>query len=717
MPFCWLSSDCMLVGAIFGDAWPSRARGEAMLELFNVRWADLTVKMPELAEAGYDALWVPNPAKGNSGGYSIGYDQFDPFDLGSINQAGTIATHWGTQAELLQMVATAHRFGIRIYFDNVMNHRSSVVPGFNSSTPTNYYPGLIPQDFHLQTVGTNYQNWAQVSDFCNQIEVQNQPLLGLVDLAQEPGSLNYNFGASLGSTIVKPVFIRQPANPDYYMNTNGASLGGSWHPFTGTNGQPVAEDVGAYFNRAAMWTLYTTKCDGFRLDAVKHVPSAFFGANTGGNTFTDDPSFSGYTGGIQAMYDYTHGYGSNATGNGYIETDGNRNSLFNTEAPRNDAMIFGEHVAPVPDFQQYLNAGMRLINQPLYTQLNSALSGNAGFYGMDGRDYAPPAEFPCGSTSYPCYSAALSVMLPQTQDTDSCCPVHQELQDVYYFMHEGLPMIYADGFNHSGPPDYFPIVSYANFLGQFGDNKMPDVMYLHNQLARGGTSSRWSDQNIIAFERYDYREGSSARPQDQTVVLFAMNDNFGFPGDTAFDDGVNRASDGYYGAVAVSNSRNLGLCVGFPPGSVLAQLASTSPGQDRTYSKLLVHIATNSLAGAQATANDPVPQNRAIYIGGQTIPSGGGAVELSIPSGGWVMYGYQWPEASRANAATNAIILRQGGVEARRITVLRQDGTNGDPNFNPLYPFKLAGRVDEFGNVMAGANISNLTYALDIFQW
>src|ERR1700742_3996502 len=63
------------------------AHAEAMLELFNVRWADLTAKMPEIAEAGYDSLWVPNPAKGNSGTYSIGYDQFDPFDLGSKNQA------------------------------------------------------------------------------------------------------------------------------------------------------------------------------------------------------------------------------------------------------------------------------------------------------------------------------------------------------------------------------------------------------------------------------------------------------------------------------------------------------------------------------------------------------------------------------------------------------------------------------------------------------
>ena len=136
-----------------------------MLELFNVGWADLTTKMPEIAEAGYDSLWLPNPAKGTSGVYSYGYDQFDPFDLGSTNQQGTIATRWGTQDQLIQMVQTAHRFGLRVYFDNVVNHRSSTVPGYpGSGTATNYYPGLIPQDFHLKTVPGGYNNWPSIGD-------------------------------------------------------------------------------------------------------------------------------------------------------------------------------------------------------------------------------------------------------------------------------------------------------------------------------------------------------------------------------------------------------------------------------------------------------------------------------------------------------------------------------------------------------------------------
>jgi hypothetical protein len=42
------------------------ARGEAMLQLFNVNWDELNAKMPEIAEAGYTSLWLPPPAKAGS---------------------------------------------------------------------------------------------------------------------------------------------------------------------------------------------------------------------------------------------------------------------------------------------------------------------------------------------------------------------------------------------------------------------------------------------------------------------------------------------------------------------------------------------------------------------------------------------------------------------------------------------------------------------------
>ncbi|HXR49272.1 MAG TPA: alpha-amylase family glycosyl hydrolase [Candidatus Limnocylindrales bacterium] len=747
---------CAVLMAGFSGLASNRVQGEGMLELFQNPWSEITQKMPEIAEAGYDSLWLPNPAKGNSGGYSAGYDVFDPFDLGNTNQQGTIATHYGTEDQLIEMVQTAHRFGIRVYFDDVMNHRSTTVPG--NGVPMNYYPGLLPQDFHVQVVSNGYVNWSDVSDWCNPTNVERNPLVGLCDLAQEPGMTNLNFGSNYLGTTLKPVFIRFPGRPDLYMDTNGPLLGAGsgtgwpsppngygplngWHPFDG-HGQPVPEDVSTYLCRAVAWTLYVTKCDGFRLDAVKHVPVNFFGNETGQ---TDDPSFGGYTGAIQAMYDYVHGYGSNDVGNGYVEIDGNRNSLFNTESPRNDAMLFGEYEqSALPlgeDFYDYLNSGMRLCNFPLYNQFNNNLNnygGGAGLYGMDSRDYTPTTSQQGNCDSNGNFSPAQAVNLPMDQDPGFCCPANEALEDSYYFMHEGLPMVYSDGFNHNTTNNATPIISYANYLGEFGDNSMPDTMYTHNQLARGGTRSRWSDQNIIAFERYDYRDVDPPSQYNNaytnpaaTVVLYAMNDDFGNPGDIAFDDRVSRTSDGYYlvgtntasglntADVSVPNARTNGMIVGFPPGTLLTQLSSSGDvaGGGRDFYHLLVHGATTSLSTAQATANDPNPVNRLIYVN-TTPPAGGGAIEMLIPSGGWVMYGIQWPQPSRANTATNAIVFRQGGVQAPNITIYRTDGTNGDSHFDPAFPFKMRGGVDPYTGQPVVApnegNVSNLTYAINI---
>lgn len=722
-----------------------------MLELFQQSWSRITAKMPEIAEAGYDSLYLPVPCKGNSGGYSVGYDVFDPFDLGSTNQQGTVATMYGTQAQLIQMVQTAHRFGIRVYFDNVMNHRASTVPGYpGAGTPTTYYPGLIPQDFHFQTVSGGYKSWANISEWCNTWQVENQCLEGLCDLAQEPGTVNLNYGPALGDTGTKPSFIRFPGRTDLYMDTNGAFLGSGagtgwpmtngygplngWRPFDG-HGQPVAEDVSTYLCRAVAWTLYKTGCDGFRLDAVKHVPKNFFGNETGQ---TDDPTFAGYTGAVQAMYDYVHGYGNNVTGNGYIETDGNRNSCFNTEAPRNDAVLFGEcDPSALPqgeDYYDYLNSGMRLLNFPLYNEFNSILSnygGSPGLYGMDGRDYSPSTSEQGNCDGNGNFSPAQAVNMPQTQDSGSCCPSDEALENAYFFMHEGLPMVYSDGFFHNTGGGT-PIASYYNYLGEFGDNSGPDTVYLHNQLSRGGTWSRWSDQNVVLYERYDYREGTNSAPWTQAVVLFGMNDDFGYPGDITFDDGVKgRTSDGYYlvstntgngsanADTSLSNSRNLGIVVGFPPGTLLTQLSSSGDvaGGYRAYHRLLVHGATTSLSAAQGSANAANPSDRLIYIGGQTPATGGGAIELVIPSGAWVMYGIQWPQPSQNNPLTNAIILTQGGAQVPSLPVYRRDGPDGQTNYSPLFPFKMRGGVDSFGNIAYApgeGNVSSLTYAIDI---
>lgn len=663
-------------------------RADAMLQLFNVNYDELMVKMPEIAEAGYTSLWLPPPVKGGSI-FSVGYDVFDPFDLGDKDQQGTVRTRYGTKAQLLRVVELAHRFGLRVYFDNIMNHRGFTVPGYDANTPTNYYPGMVPGDFHLRVVaGPFYRSWDNIGNWNNTFEIQNNPLSGLVDIAQE--NPNINFGPSYGATAGSPFFIRHPNNRDYYMDLALPTLPGGLHGFNGTNGDPVAENTSAYLIRSVCWLLSETKCDGFRLDAVKHVPGYFFGdyGSASGN---------GYCGAIQSMFDYVHGYGNNVLGNGYVEGDDNRNSNYDSEATRNDALLFGEHLGEPPSYDDYLGRGMRLLDNPLRNNLNSILGNpSASLAGYEQRDAGG-------------FSAPNRVMHASSHDNGYSN--HRELQNAYYFFREGIPLIYSDGYNQEGGNDPFPRTAYAPYLGQFSDNKMPDLATLHGQLARGGTVSRWGDADAIAFERNDYREGGSAA--DQTVVFFAMNDNFGNPGDISFDDGVDNATGGtFYECFPVQNSRGQGVVIGFPPGSVLVQQAD-SPGKDRACSKLLVRLATNIKSDAESTKNDPNPMNRKVYVGSQAQAPGGGAIEFKVPSGGYVAYAYQGPEASRASGR-DVITFRHNNIEVPRLFVTRTDGRDGDSGFNPKYPFKNRGSVDTSGSTVRGTNVGPRQYSIDV---
>ena len=83
----------LFVPALFAlFAFAGGVRAEAILQYFNTSWKEIERRIPEVAEAGYTSLWLPNPCKGGSGGFSVGYDPFDRFDLGDKNQSGSVAT-------------------------------------------------------------------------------------------------------------------------------------------------------------------------------------------------------------------------------------------------------------------------------------------------------------------------------------------------------------------------------------------------------------------------------------------------------------------------------------------------------------------------------------------------------------------------------------------------------------------------------------------------
>lgn len=86
-------------------------------------WSYITEHIPALRTVGFTALWLPPASKGgNVGGYSMGYDPYDFYDVGEFDQKGGVPTWFGTKDELLTLIATAHTNDMQVYADIVMNH-------------------------------------------------------------------------------------------------------------------------------------------------------------------------------------------------------------------------------------------------------------------------------------------------------------------------------------------------------------------------------------------------------------------------------------------------------------------------------------------------------------------------------------------------------------------------------------------------------------------
>lgn len=86
-------------------------------------WSFLETKLAGLKKAGFTALWLPPACKGaNLNGMSMGYDPYDYYDLGNINQKGSEKTWFGSKDELISLIDTAHVNKLEVYADMVLNH-------------------------------------------------------------------------------------------------------------------------------------------------------------------------------------------------------------------------------------------------------------------------------------------------------------------------------------------------------------------------------------------------------------------------------------------------------------------------------------------------------------------------------------------------------------------------------------------------------------------
>ena len=140
-------------------------------------WRYVAEKTPSLHDAGFTALWLPPISKAAEAS-SMGYDPYDYYDLGDLDQKGATETWFGSKGDLLDLIRAAHDRGMSVYADLVFNHNSGadaqeVNPIDQQTRWTSFAPrsGKFPRDwksFHPSTYERwDGGSWGDMPDLCH----------------------------------------------------------------------------------------------------------------------------------------------------------------------------------------------------------------------------------------------------------------------------------------------------------------------------------------------------------------------------------------------------------------------------------------------------------------------------------------------------------------------------------------------------------------------
>ncbi|EKI0254278.1 alpha-amylase [Enterobacter asburiae] len=225
-------------------------------------WPEVTALAPNLNEIGINMIWLPPAYKGASGGYSVGYDSYDLFDLGEFDQKGSVATKYGDKAQLLEAIAALKSNDIAVLLDVVVNHKMGAdekepvrVQRVNEQDRTQIDDEVI--ECEAWTRYTFPVRAGQYSQF-----IWDYKCFSGVDHIENPDEdgifkiVNDYTGEGWNDQVDDEM-----GNFDYLMGEN-----------IDFRNHAVTEEIKYW----ARWVMEQTGCDGFRLDAVKHIPAWFY---------------------------------------------------------------------------------------------------------------------------------------------------------------------------------------------------------------------------------------------------------------------------------------------------------------------------------------------------------------------------------------------------------------------------------------------------------
>ena len=225
-------------------------------------WRELAEKSSDLARMGITDVWLPPAYKGASGGFSVGYDTYDLFDLGEFDQKGSVATKYGDRSALEHATRALKDNGLRVIHDVVFNHKMGadekervhlrrVNPDNRTEIDDDTFEALAYTRFTFPGRKGRHSEFVwDMKCFSGVDHVEDPDEDGIFRLVNEYGDGEWNTEVD-----------QENGNFDYLM---GADVE--------FRNRAVYEEL-KFWGR---WLAEQVPVDGFRLDAAKHIPAWFF---------------------------------------------------------------------------------------------------------------------------------------------------------------------------------------------------------------------------------------------------------------------------------------------------------------------------------------------------------------------------------------------------------------------------------------------------------
>lgn len=222
-------------------------------------WEKFRVQAAELARVGFTAMWLPPPYKGSSGGFDVGYGVYDLFDLGEFDQKGTIRTKYGSKDQYIAAIKAGQEAGIQVYGDVVLNHKDG-----GDKTET-VWALPFSRDNHQQPIG----DWQEIEIYSRfNFPGRGDKYSSMKWNAWQFDAVNHNKRIP-GDHIV---YLLAGRSFDKFVDLEK----GNYDFLLGCDLDFDNEQVRGELYYWSEWFLETTGVDGFRLDAIKHIPAWFF---------------------------------------------------------------------------------------------------------------------------------------------------------------------------------------------------------------------------------------------------------------------------------------------------------------------------------------------------------------------------------------------------------------------------------------------------------